>query len=55
MIKNAIKSKVRLLIFDVYAIFMYYYKFVNIVYDKIAYNNIIFTNLNLKNNINKIT
>jgi hypothetical protein len=30
-----------------YAIFMYYYKFVKVVYDKISYKNTIFTSLNL--------
>jgi hypothetical protein len=35
----------------VYAIFIYYYKFIKIVYNKIVYKNTIFTNLNLLNNI----
>jgi hypothetical protein len=30
-----------------YAIFMYYYKFFKVVYDKIAYKNLIFISLNL--------
>jgi hypothetical protein len=30
---------------------MYYYKFVNILYEKIAYKNIVFLNENLKINI----
>jgi hypothetical protein len=30
-----------------YVIFMYYYKFVKVIYDKITYINTIFTNLNL--------
>jgi hypothetical protein len=30
-----------------YTIFMYYYKFIKVVYDKIAYKSTIFTSVNL--------
>jgi hypothetical protein len=35
------------LIQTIYIIFMYYYKFINVVYDKIAYKKIIFSSMNL--------